>query len=214
MKTISHSSKLVALLVLVFSAVGELSVSATAVSSTTATDSIQQSQPTSFVSQSNFQVAQGNLVGQCRAAKQRIFVYTERSTTSQTVRTIGPNQQVTLADNGSNGWIAISSPVTGYVRASDLKLCQGGTQPPPQTSNLCRTVTAQDGLSVRQNPSFASARVGGVFLGNTVTLANPQQSQVNPQEGNRTWIRIVAPTAGWISSGFPEGNLGPAFSCR
>ncbi|HEY9653152.1 MAG TPA: hypothetical protein V6C95_21015, partial [Coleofasciculaceae cyanobacterium] len=79
------------------------------------------------------------------------------------------------------------------------------------TSSMCRKVTVVQGLTIRQSASPSAALVGGVLTGTTVKLANPQQSQKDSQ--GRTWVQIVAPKAGWISSGFPEGNLGPAFSC-
>lgn len=151
-----------------------------------------------------------SLVGQCRAAKQRIFVYAQRSNTSQTLRTIAANEEVTLADNGQGGFIAISAPVTGYVQARDLKGCTGEDNEQPTAGNVCRRVTVAQGLVVRQSPT--GNPVGSVFEGNTVRLASPRNSQKDSQ--GRTWIQITNPRAGWISSGFPEGNLGPTFTCR
>lgn len=211
MKKMNRWGQSTTLLALALSALGSLDVSATTASSTTTVNSIQQSEPTSLQVQGNVQLAQG-LVGQCRAAKQRIFIYTERSASSSTVRTIGADEEVTLADNGGAGWIAISSPATGYVQARDLKPCKGGNQPDSgSASSMCRKVTVVQGLTIRQSASPSAALVGGVLAGNTVKLANPRQSQKDSQ--GRTWIQITAPKAGWISSGFPEGNLGAAFSC-
>ena len=122
MKKISYWGMPTALFAIGLSALGGLKTPATAVTSTTTAQVIQESD--------NFQLAQG-LVGQCRAAKQRIFIYSQRSTTSQTVRTIAPNEQVTLADNGAAGWVAISSPEAGYVRASELTTCQSANRPTP-----------------------------------------------------------------------------------
>lgn len=211
MKKMNRWGQSTALVALALSTLGTLNVSATTASSTTSINSSRESEPTSLQVQGNIQLAQG-LIGQCRAAKQRIFVYTERSASSQTVRTIGANEEVTLADDGAAGWIAISSPATGYVQARDLKPCKGGNQPDSgSTSSMCRKVTVVQGLTIRQSASPSAALVGGVLSGNTIKLANPQQSQKDSQ--GRTWVQIVAPRAGWISSGFPEGNLGPAFSC-
>jgi hypothetical protein len=117
----------------VLSTVGSLKATATVATNTTTANSIQQSESTSFQRQGNFQLAQG-LVGQCRAATKRIFVYSQRSTTSQTVRTLAPNEQVTLADDGAAGWVAINSPEVGYVRASDLTTCQAVNPPTTQPS--------------------------------------------------------------------------------
>lgn len=216
MKLMNRWGNSTTLVALALSTLGTLNLSATTASSTTSINTSQESEPTSLQVPGNIQLAQG-LVGQCRAAKQRIFVYTQRSTSSSTVRTIAANEEVTLADDGSAGWVAISSPATGYVQARDLKPCKGGTQPSGNkpdsgsTSSSCRKVTVVQGLTIRQSANPSSALVGGVLAGNTVKLANPPQSQKDSQ--GRTWVQITAPKAGWISSGFPEGNLGPAFSC-
>ncbi|MCA1992702.1 MAG: SH3 domain-containing protein, partial [Coleofasciculus sp. S288] len=142
MKTMSHWGKPVALFAIGLSVVGSLQTPASAVPSFAIASSIEKSNPASLLAQdtpAQPAAAPGSLVGQCRAAKQRIFVYSQRSTSSQTLRTLAVNEQVTLADNGSGGWIAISAPVTGYVQAANLKLCQGQTTPPDETtSNLCR----------------------------------------------------------------------------
>lgn len=228
MKMIAHWGKPVAILALGLSSVGYLNAPSTAVTDTTTTNVTQKSESNSSAPQNTFQLAQG-LVGQCRAAKQRIFVYPERSTSSQSIRTLAPNELVTLADTGAAGWIAISAPITGYVRASDLKPCPGGTRPPtpaPDTqapsqegtqgsqggSNVCRKVISPpEGLAVRNTPVLSAPRVSGVYVGNTVKLASPRESQKDSQ--GRTWVRITEPTTGWISSGFPNGNLGSEFSC-
>lgn len=223
MKKLSHWGKPIAVLALVLGSVGGLNAAPIAVTGNTTANSTQKSQLNNVSGrQGNVQLAQG-LVGQCRAAKQRIFIYPERSTTSQSIRTLAPNEQVTLADTGAAGWIAISAPVAGYVRASDLKPCPGGTRPPePQPSsqggtqggpNVCRNVVAPpEGLAVRNTPVLSAPRVSGVYVGNTVKLATPRESQKDSQ--GRTWVKITQPTNGWISSGFPNGNLGPEFSCQ
>jgi hypothetical protein len=227
MKTIARWGKPVAILALGLSSVAYLNAPSTAVTDTTTTNVTQKSNVNSFMHQSSVQLAQG-LVGQCRAAKQRIFVYPERSTTSQSIRTLAPNELVTLADTGAAGWIAISAPIAGYVRASDLKSCPGGTRPPTPTptpdtqppseqgsqggSNVCRKVISPpEGLAVRNTPVISAPRISGVYVGNTVKLVSPRESQKDSQ--GRTWVRISEPSTGWISSGFPNGNLGPEFSC-
>ncbi|HBB32495.1 MAG TPA: hypothetical protein DDZ80_08630 [Cyanobacteria bacterium UBA8803] len=215
MKKLNNWGKPVAQFAVGLSVAAGLLAPATVVNSSTTNNSIQSSEPASLEAQTNWQLAQG-LVGQCRAAKKRIFIYTERSTSSRTVTTLDPDEEMTLADNGNAGWVAISAPETGYVQARDLKPCknQGGNTPNPDQpsgSNLCRKVTVAQGLTIRREPSPSSTLVGGIFVGNTVKLANPRQSQKDSQ--GRTWIEITAPKAGWISSGFPEGNLGPEFSC-
>lgn len=223
MKKINQWDKPVFLWTVVLSALSSLAMSAAPVLSATTPNAPQDSATTSSLSQENIQLAQG-LIGQCRAANERIFVYTQRSTSSQTIRTLAPNERVTLADNGSAGWIAISAPVTGYVQANSLKTCTGGSgsQPGsgssgggssqnPGSSNVCRRVTVAEGLTVRQNPNPSAALVGGIFSGNIVKLASPQKTEKDAQ--GRTWVQIVTPRAGWISSGFPSGNLSQEFTC-
>ncbi|HEY9599642.1 MAG TPA: hypothetical protein V6D33_18420, partial [Cyanophyceae cyanobacterium] len=87
----------------------------------------------------------------------------------------------------------------------------GGSSQNPSSSNLCRRVIVAEGLTVRQNPNPTGVPVGGVFSGNIVKLASPQKTEKDSQ--GRTWVQIVAPKAGWISSGFPSGNLSEEFTC-
>lgn len=235
MNTIAQWGKPVAMLAIAVSTVGYLNTPSSAVTESTTANFRQTQKSESNVSerQGNVQLAQG-IVGQCRAAKQRIFVYPERSTSSQSIRTLAPNELVTLADTGAAGWIAISAPIAGYVRASELKPCPGGTRPPTpaptpaptptptptptpsptptSSANSCRKVIyPPEGLAVRNTPVITSPRISGVYVGNTVKLASPRQSQKDSQ--GRTWVLISSPTTGWISSGYPSGNLGPEFSC-
>lgn len=229
MKKINQWDKPVILLTVALSAVSSFAVAASPVLSATTANALQASATASSPSQDNIQLAQG-LIGQCRAANNRIFVYTQRSTSSQTIRTLAPNERVTLADNGSGGWIAISAPVTGYVQANSLKPCTGGSgsqtgggsqagsgsqgggsSQNPGASNVCRRVIVAEGLTVRQNPNSTAVPVGGVFSGNIVKLVSPQKSEKDAQ--GRTWVQIVTPRAGWISSGFPSGNLSEEFTC-
>ncbi|GAB4206366.1 MAG: hypothetical protein Fur006_63420 [Coleofasciculaceae cyanobacterium] len=229
MKPIARWGKPVVILALGLSSIAYLNAPSTAVTDTTTANVTQKSDINTSERQTTFQLAQG-LVGQCRAAKQRIFVYPERSTSSQSIRTLAPNELVTLADTGAAGWIAISAPIAGYVRASDLKPCPGGTRPPTPTptpspspqppssegsqggSNVCRKVISPpEGLAVRNTPVISAPRISGVYVGNTVKLVSPRESQKDSQ--GRTWVKISEPSTGWISSGFPNGNLGPEFSC-
>ncbi|MCP2728975.1 hypothetical protein [Limnofasciculus baicalensis] len=226
MKIISYWSKSVALCALISSTAVSFVVPATAVGSNTTDDTMSSSQPASFESQGDLQLAQ-SLMGECRAAKERIFVYSQRSSSSQTLGTVNPDGEVTLADSGSGGWIAVSAPLTGYVQANSLKPCKNmnSPKPNPPASNTpkpnppastssggdCRQVKFPEGLVIRQNPNSGTV-VGRLMMGNTVRLANPRRSEKDSQ--GRTWVQIATPKAGWISSGFPEGNLGMEMSCK
>lgn len=216
MKKISYWGQPIAVFALVMSAVGSLMTVATAVPSTT-TDNIKQSESTSV------QLAQRDLVGQCRAAKTRITIHREPSTTSPADRVLTTDERVTLADNGNGrGWIRISTPIAGFVQAADLTACSGvvvnptpkPTPPAPTTTtSLCRVVTyngPEGGLAIRSRPDKTAPRTDGVRLGDRVTLrTSPPPSNLD-KEG-RDWLEVTAPSRGWISSGFPSAkstNLG------
>jgi hypothetical protein len=204
MNKMSYWGKPVALLAVVLSGAVSLNVPATAVTSTTA-NSIPELETTSRQHSDNWQLAQG-LVGQCRAAKMRIFVYSQRSTTSRTLRTLEPNEQVILADSGGGGWIAISSPEKGFVQTKDITTCQA-TNPPAtnQSSSLCRIVTykgPEGGLAIRSRPERGASQVGGVRTGERITLKTSPPPATIDKDG-RAWVEVTAPNSGWISNGFP-----------
>ncbi len=224
MKKMSYWGQSMALLALVLSAVGGVKTPVTALSSTTTANINQKSESTARQHPGNFQLTQ-SIVGQCRAAGRRIFVYSQRSTSSQTVRTLAPDEQVTLADDGAAGWVAISSPDVGYVRASDLVTCSAPERPTPrprprpapapapapatnQTSSRCRIVTyngPEGGLAIRTQPDRNAPRINGVRFGDRVTLrTSPPPS--NLDKDGRDWVEVVAPSRGWISNGFPSSK--------
>lgn len=215
MNNMSKWGKHIALFALGLSAVGSLNAPATAGAAPQTTNIIQASE-----SKGNLQLAQAQtLVGQCRAAKERIFVYSQRSNTSQTVRTLAPYEQITLAEEGTDGFIAISSPEKGYVEVKDLTSCSGGVAANPapaqtSSSSRCRVVTynGTEGLAIRKGPDKTAARVGGVYAGNRVTLKNNPPSYTVDGE-KRSWVEISAPTAGWISYGYPSSNSTNVGAC-
>lgn len=146
----------------------------------------------------------------CRAAKQDIYIYRQRSTASLRIRQLPLNSQVTLAGTASDGWIAISSPERGFVQTESLKRCDRvspAVAPRTTASELCRRVTydGDEGLNIREQPSTDSVVVGRGFLGDLVTLKT-----LNPilDSNGREWVEITFPVAGWISNGFPsQGDI-------
>jgi hypothetical protein len=80
-------------------------------------------------SEGSLKLAAASLVGQCRAAKVQIPVYRLANTSSEALRLLAPNEQVTLAGNAvdSKGFISISDPVAGFVLASNLIPCSTTT---------------------------------------------------------------------------------------
>lgn len=212
----SYWGQSVALLALVVSAVGSAIAPAHAVPGTT-TEKIQ--------------LAQEDLVGQCRAAKARIAIHREPSSSSPADRILVTNERVTLADNGNGqGWVRISAPIAGFVQASDLASCSGGVavNPAPKpapapaptttttttTTSLCRVVaynSPEGGLAIRSRPDRTAPRTDGVKFGDRVTLrTSPPPS--NLDKDGRDWVEVTAPSRGWVSNGFPSSrsmNLGP-----
>lgn len=210
MKKISRWGKLIAFLALILlglNTVGSPEAHAATVPDITLASSLQETTTTSSLSSANIQLAQ--IAGQCRASTRTIDIFTEPSvgTTSDIVRTLEPNQQVTLAGEGSAGWIQVSSPASGYVIARYLKTCSG-TNPPPTTAT-CRRVIASSGLVIRSQPTSGSSQVGSVLVGTTVKVTGAS----SVDSAGRTWIEISTPRSGWVSSGFPSGNLSAPFSC-
>lgn len=180
---------------------------------TLVTDEPDSFRSTPFTQTRSFFLAQG-LNGQCRAAARPTFIYTDRSMTNP-IRALQTNEEVTLAEgSGREGWIAIGSPIIGFVQTKDLKPCAGDsgvTTPstpsnssPNPSPNRCRRVIYEgdEGLVIRESPNTASARVGSVFLTDRVTLSEPPQFRLD--DAGREWVRISAPMTGWISNGFPE----------
>ncbi|MEW6497182.1 MAG: hypothetical protein AB1589_32465, partial [Cyanobacteriota bacterium] len=167
---------------------------------------IVASKPTLPHQRVNVQLAQRR-IGECRAATRSTFIYQERSTANP-IRALQPNEQVTLAqESNRGGWIAINSPLSGFVQTNDLKLCSNASSR-PSPSNLCRQVTYKgtEGVAVRERPNFNARQIDTVFLGNLVTLSNPPQFVTD--DTGREWARLASPTAGWMSNGFPAtGDL-------
>lgn len=213
MKMISYWGQPFAVFV-VLTAVGNLIAPASAVPNTT-TD--------------NMQLAQRDLVGQCRAAKARITIHRQPSSSSPSDRVLATDERVTLADNGNgNGWIRISAPIAGFVEASDLTSCSGNVvvNPTPKpapapapttatTTSLCRVVTyngPEGGLAIRSRPERTAPRIDGVKLGDRITLRT-SPPPANVDKDGRDWVEVTAPSRGWISNGFPSTKAMNVSNC-
>lgn len=146
------------------------------------------------------QAEAGSIVGQCRAANRRLDIYSQRSVApaSRTLMTIDANGQLTLADGGTNGWVAVNAPTPGYVIARHLKLCTG-TNPNPNPNppaNKCRV--ARTGLNIRPRAvAGAQPQVGYVPSGGTLYITG----ETTRDTAGRTWYKITQPNSGWISGG-------------
>jgi hypothetical protein len=215
MNRIGALRKSIPLVALLLSAEGGIPVMATLVSSS-ASSGVSFSQD-----REKLQLAQ-RFGSECRQVTRSTFIYPERSIV-EPVRALQVDERVTLAEeNGKGGWIAISSPISGFVQTDYLKRCgvsSGSLTTPPRTpnvadSNRCRRVsyTAPEGLTVREKPDPNSRRVAGVFYDQQVTLSYPPQFKTD-NEG-REWARLALPTHGWVSYGYPRGGDLNLEACR
>ena len=209
MKKMIQWDKLVTFLALVLIAVGGMKATATVFPSIPTGNRLIESQITSYPKQGNVQLAQ-RLLGECRAAARSTFIYQERSTANR-IRALQANERIILAEErGRNGWIAINSPISGFVQAKDLKLCSESTTSSSSGQNLCRQVIYRgtEGVAVREKPNLDSPQIDTVFLGDQVTLSNPPEF-ITDNTG-REWTRLAVPS-GWMTNGVPargDINLG------
>lgn len=213
MTIIRNWSKALALSAVFLSTVGVLEATATPTTNTPTTDTAQASATTPLPNPS--QLAQANTAaGACRRVNRKVDIFSEASVAPSSVvrATLDTGSRVTLSDGGNNGWVGVSSPVSGYVISRYLYTTSdcGGNPPPPPSTQACRRVIAPpEGLIVRSGASTSSGRVGSVFVGNTLRVTGEATSDAD----SRRWVQITQPVAGWVSSGFPEGNLSTPFTC-
>lgn len=165
---------------------------------------------TDTATQDNLQLAQASPVGQCRAAKISTPIFKERAATSEALQLVAAEKTVTLAGSSdASGLIPVSTPISGFIYAINLKPC-GNTPTPPPTKELCRRVLRPtEGLTIRRDATSTSAIVGGVgYLGQVTLTTNPATVK---QAENRDWVQISAPASGWVSNGLATekvSNLG------
>ncbi len=202
MRKMSHWGKPVALLALVLSSLGGMEANASIFSYTTAGKMRLDSELTLSSSQKKGSVQLAQQRRECRAAARSTFIYQERSTANR-IRALQSDEQVILAETGGrDGWIAVNSPISGFVQAKDLKRCTEAS-PLPVRRNLCRQVTYQgvEGVAVRERPDITSSQVDTVFFGDRVTLSNPPEFITD--DTGREWTRLATPSVGWMSNGVP-----------
>ncbi|MGQ4645725.1 SH3 domain-containing protein [Lyngbya aestuarii] len=213
MKKTSHWGKPVALLALLLSAVSGLKATATVVNSATLANTIRQSEVILSQTGDNFELAR-RLVAKCRAANRSMFIYQDRSTTNP-IRALQIKERVTLAEQSSrDGWIAVSSPVSGFVWSRNLTSCsdvveEESFKPTEEYEEnlprgLCRRVRYElpEGLVIRKKPNSYSPRIGGVFPGEWVALSSSPQFSLDSE--GREWVELQSPQMGWVSNGFPK----------
>jgi hypothetical protein len=152
-----------------------------------------------------------------------LIIRSNPSTTSAQVGGVGKGSTVTLttapptvrSDAAKRKWVEISAPKAGWISngfpgdSGHLVMCSGAKPPvPPQppTGSTCRRVIRpNEGLLIRSDANMGARVLGGVALGQRVTLTNDPATTKKDSQG-RSWIQISAPTAGWISNGFGTTN--------
>ncbi|WP_413256126.1 SH3 domain-containing protein [Floridanema fluviatile] len=180
--------------------VSSLLLSATAFTAPSLAVSLNQNQevkPASSESittqnQSEYLVAQ--VSESCRqvSARSGLYVRQQPTVNSQAIGIINNGRNVTIANEGDNGWVPITAPLDGYVFANFLSPCDVATVPPPTS---CRRVVAERGTSVWQAPSADTPSLGLVANGRRVTIESL---------GENGWVPISVPFKGYVQA----DNLG------
>jgi hypothetical protein len=141
----------------------------------------------------SLKLAAASLVGQCRAAKVQIPVYKLANTSSEALRLLAPNEQVTLAGNAVDpkGFISISAPVPGFVLASNLIPCSSTTT---GTTSGTTTGTTSDTTTGTTNGGTTGTTSGTTGTTSAKDLcrqvARPPQGLVIRREPTSTSARV------------------------
>ncbi|OCR02808.1 hypothetical protein BCD67_18275 [Oscillatoriales cyanobacterium USR001] len=101
--------------------------------------------------------------------------------------------------------IAQSTTVTSNINQNTSSNTSQIAQAMP---NLCRKITAKQGVVIREKPSLASRQIGILVFNSQVNLVEATNA-LQDSEG-RLWVEIASPVTGYISNGFAnsESNLG------
>lgn len=137
--------------------------------------------------QSTYQLAQAS--GTCRQviSTKGLNVRQSPTTNSEVLGVIGSERNVTIRNQGVNGWVAIAAPLEGYVYGGFLGYCEE-TSPPPSN---CRRVQTNGVLDVLQEPTTNGVVLGSIPNGRRVTIEN---------RGANGWVPITVPLVGYVSS--------------
>ncbi len=155
-------------------------------------------------SEGSLKLAQGSLAGQCRVAKAQIPVFKSADTTSEAVRLLAPNEQVTLADNSAkpSGFIRISAPVVGFVQTVNLLPCSSSALTSPSPTGSTATSPSPTG-STATSPSPT---------GSTATSPSPTGSTATSQRPTGSTATSPRPTGSTATSPRPTGSTATAQS--
>jgi uncharacterized protein YgiM (DUF1202 family) len=95
-------------------------------------------------------------------------------------------ETLSIDNLGDNGWVAISSPYEGYVRALNIGYCDRAVSPPLQE---CREIGDPQGLTVRARPRRDSEIVAQLTHREQVAIENL---------GDNGWVPIYSPFSGYV----------------
>ena len=134
-------------------------------------------------SEGSLKLAQGSLAGQCRVAKAQIPVFKSADTTSEAVRLLAPNEQVTLADNSAkpSGFIRISAPVVGFVQTVNLLPCSSSALTSPSPTGSTATSPSPTGSTATSPRPTGSTATSPRPTGSTATAPRPTGSTATAQ---------------------------------
>ncbi len=176
--------------------------------------------------------------GTCRATVAQIAIYEQPNAQSRVVGAIPGGGEMMLGEGRADGWIRIVQPSVGWVDTSflignDDSPCPAGfsaynppsttapapmppaTPPNPSVSEVpmemaqCEVVP-ENGLIVRNQPVISDRTyLATIPSGMQEFVFTNRVRATITAEGRRSWIYIMAPFEGWISTGFvgDQSNL-------
>ncbi|MBE9182482.1 SH3 domain-containing protein [Oculatella sp. LEGE 06141] len=152
----------------------------------------QKGQPSSgsgSIPQEDIHVAQ--VTDTCRqvAVEGGLIVREDPTVYSEALGTVAYGRNVTVETPQSDGWVAVSAPIPGYMYSAYLSPCD----PQALAPENCREVTATGGLFVREEPSPNAGVVGAVANGRNVTISAPAANG---------WVPIQVPLAGYVAADY------------
>jgi uncharacterized protein YgiM (DUF1202 family) len=147
------------------------------------------SEKTVSQNRNSFQLAQ---VNSCRQVIAESGLYVREGPTifSEAIGILNYGHNVIVQPDGTDRWVRISAPLSGYVYAGWLGDCRSTAFVPLES---CRLVAANQSVPIRNSPSTDGVIVGTVASGRRVTIEN---------RGANGWVPISVPLQGYISSDY------------
>ena len=159
-------------------------------------------------SEGSLKLAQGSLAGQCRVAKAQIPVFKSADTTSEAVRLLAPNEQVTLADNSAkpSGFIRISAPVVGFVQTVNLLPCSSSALTSPSPTGSTATSPSPTGSTATSPSPTGSTATSQRPTGSTATSPRPTGSTATAPRPTGSTATAQSPTSSPATSPTPASS--------